>query len=304
MRNSFVNTLYSLSEINKDIVLITGDLGFGVLNKFRDTYPKQFINAGISEQNITSVAAGMAIEGKVVFTYSIANFPTLRCLEQIRNDVAYHNANVKIVAVGGGFSYGPMGMSHHATEDIAIMRAIPNMIVFTPCDPIETSAITKIVTEIDQPCYIRLGKGGEIDLNDGLKDVKIGKANILKHGNDTAIFASGAITYEALTAARELDKYGIRCAVYSFPTVKPLDNETVLKVANEVNRIFTLEEHNIVGGFGSAVAEVLAEHRAKATLTRLGLRDVFTSLVGSQEYLRHEYGIDATCVLNIIKSSF
>lgn len=296
MRNRFVETALKLAETNPDIFLITGDLGFGVLTKYWESFPDRFINAGVSEQNMTSVAAGMALEGKTVFTYSIANFPTARCLEQVRNDVAYHRANVKIVAVGAGFSYGALGMSHHATEDIAFMRALPEMTVFTPCDPLETEAVTKLAVEMDGPCYIRLGKGGEKELHKEGVDVCITKANILKDGHDTAIFVAGAIANEALIAAEKLEMQGVSCAVYSFPSVKPLDVNTILEIANKVDTIYTLEEHNIIGGFGSAVAEVVAETRTRAVVVRLGLNDVYSSVVGSQAYLRKYYNIDGDSI--------
>ncbi|MGG1553519.1 transketolase family protein [Paenibacillus ferrarius] len=302
MRNRFVDTVVKLAETNPDLFLITGDLGFGVLTEFWERFPDRFINAGISEQNMTSVAAGMALEGKMVFTYSIANFPTARCLEQIRNDIAYHKANVKIVAVGGGFSYGALGMSHHATEDIAIMRALPEMTVFTPCDPEETEAVVKFAAELDGPCYIRLGKGGEKNLYEGGGNLRIcpQTANLLKSGKDTAIFVAGAIANEAIDAANRLEIQGISCAVYSFPSVKPIDTKTILEVANQVDYIFTLEEHNIIGGFGSAVSEVIAETRTKAIVIRLGLNDVYTSAVGSQNYLREYYKVDGESIFTRI----
>lgn len=300
MRNRFVTAAVKLAEENPNLFLITGDLGFGVLTGFWDKFPDRFVNAGVSEQNMTSVAAGMAMEGKTVFTYSIANFPTARCLEQIRNDVAYHKANVKIVAVGAGFSYGALGMSHHATEDIAFMRALPEMTVFTPCDPVETEAVTKLAAELNGPCYIRLGKGGEKDLNFDNIEYAIGKAYPLKNGYDTVIFVAGAIASEALQAAEILESKGIRCGVYSFPTVKPIDSQTILNVAEQVDYIFTLEEHNIVGGFGSAVCEVVAGKRTKAVVIRFGLEDTFTSAVGTQDYLRQYYNIDSTSIASRI----
>jgi transketolase len=301
MRNAFVDTLYDFAKCNKDIMLITGDLGYGVLTKFWENYPNQFVNAGICEQNMTSVAAGMAIEGKVVFTYSIANFTTLRCLEQIRNDVAYHNANVKIVSVGGGFAYGALGMSHHATEDIAILRALPNMTVFTPCDPIETREVTKLAVEIDGPCYIRLGKGKEKNLHTTNVKVSIGKGIKLREGKDVAILVAGAIANEAVEAADILKTIGIGCEVYSFPTVKPIDSNLILSVANKFENIYTLEEHNIIGGFGSAVSEVIAENKTKAIVKRIGLKDVYTSIVGDQSYLREYYKMNSIAIIDLIK---
>ncbi|HRM26091.1 MAG TPA: hypothetical protein PKZ81_07620 [Clostridia bacterium] len=160
MRDTFVRTLITLAKNNPNIELFTGDLGFGVLKPFWEQLPDQFVNAGIAEQNMTAAAAGAAGEGKIVFTYSIGNFPTLRCLEQIRNDCAYHDANVKIVCVGGGFVYGSLGMSHQATEDIAVMRALPNVAVLCPGDPAEAEAATKAIAEYPGTCYLRLGRGG------------------------------------------------------------------------------------------------------------------------------------------------
>lgn len=291
MRNAFVDTAFSLAEENRNLILMTGDLGFGVLTKFWESYPDQFINAGICEQNMTSVAAGMALEGKTVFTYSIANFPTMRCMEQIRNDVAYHGANVKIVAVGAGFAYGALGMSHHATEDIAMMRSLPGITVFTPCDPQETIAATRLAAALPGPCYIRLGRGGERTLHETPPEVALGKALVLREGTDTAILAAGSIAGEAMEAASLLEKQGISAGVYSFPTVKPLDRECIAALATRHKMICSLEEHNIVGGFGGAVAEVLSELGTGTRLLRLGLQDQYTSMVGSQEYLRDYYGI-------------
>lgn len=296
MKNTFVRTLCDLAHEDQNIYLLSGDLGFGVLDKFWDAYPDRFINMGICEQNMSSVAAGMGLEGKNVFTYSIANFPTLRCIEQIRNDIAYHKANVKIVAVGGGFSYGALGMSHHATEDIAIMRALPEMTVFTPCDPIETKMVTILAAKMKTPCYIRLGKGKEKNLHGTDIEFEIGKANALCDGNDVAIFAAGTIACEAMEAAEMLKEEKIHCGVYSFPTVKPIDRNLIEEVANDVNYIITVEEHNIIGGLGSAVAEVLAEINSKARLVRLGLNDEYTSKVGSQEYLLKAYKVDAMSI--------
>jgi len=288
---------------DKKVCLITGDLGYGVLTNFWETYPEQFINAGVSEQNMTSVAAGMALEGNCVYTYSIANFPTLRCVEQIRNDAAYHNANVNIVSVGAGFAYGYLGMTHHATEDIAIMRALPNMVVFTPCDPAETEQVTMLSRGIDGPCYIRLGKGGEKPLH--TKDIKVelGKAIKLKDGEDTVIFAAGAIANEAIEASDILKEKGINCGVYSFPTVKPIDKDIIKHFCGKVKTIYTLEEHNIVGGFGSAVCEVAAENGCGAKIVRLGINDEYVSAVGKQDYLRDLCGISGKKISEYLLNS-
>lgn len=293
MRDSFVKTLMDIAEKDKNVVLITGDLGFGMLKPFWEKFPDQFINAGIAEQDMTGFAAGMALCGKTVFTYSIGNFPTLRCIEQIRNDCAYHNANVKIVCVGGGFTYGPLGMSHHATEDIAVMRAMPDVTVFAPGDAAEAAACTKAMYETPGTCYLRLGRGGEPKIHENAVDFTVGKAIEIRQGKRVALFSTGAVYEEVAGAAKMLENAGITPAVYTFPSVKPIDKALIKKCAAEFELITTVEEHNIVGGFGSAVAEVMATVPCKARLALIGLEDKYSSTVGSQKYLREIYGMSA-----------
>lgn len=305
MRDTFVKTLIELAKQNKNIELITGDLGFGVLKPFWEQCPEQFTNAGIAEQNMTGVAAGMALEDKIVFTYSIGNFPTLRCLEQIRNDCAYHNANVKIVCVGGGFVYGSLGMSHHATEDIAILRALPNVTVVCPGDLVEAMEVTKAITNYPGTCYLRLGRGGEKRIHEKIENFEIGKAILIQENKlenkDIAIFSTGAILDVACEVREELEKQGMGVVQYSFPTVKPLDTEVIKKCMKEYKNIITIEEHNVVAGFGSTVAEVMAENEGVAKLIRFGLNDSYTRIVGSQEYLRNEYGISKNKILEKLR---
>ena len=293
MRDTFVRTLIALAKENPNIELITGDLGFGVLKPFWERLPDQFINAGIAEQNMTSAAAGMALEGKTVFTYSIGNFPTLRCLEQIRNDCAYHGANVKIVCVGGGFVYGSLGMSHHATEDIAVMRALPGVAVLCPGDLVEAEEATKAIAKYPGTCYLRLGRGGEKRIHDHIDNFEIGKAIKIHDGEKIAIFSTGAIFEEVADAEAILAEHDIYPAVYTFPTVKPIDRAAIVRCAADFDMIVTVEEHNIVGGFGSAVAEVLAELPERARLLRIGIHDTYSSIVGSQKYLRSQFGLDS-----------
>ena len=291
MRDTFFATLSQLAKENKNIEVVTGDLGFGVLKPFWEARPAQIINAGIAEQNLTSVAAGMALEGKTVFTYSIGNFPTLRCLEQIRNDCAYHNANVKVVCVGGGFVYGSLGMSHHATEDIAVMRALPDVTVLCPGDLVEAKAVTKAIASYPGTCYVRLGRGGEKKIHPDNIDFEIGKAIKVQDGEEIAIFSTGAIFEEVSEACEILKESGINPTVYTFPTVKPIDEKTIREIAESHKLIVTCEEHNLSGGFGSAVAEVLAELPAHARLLRMGMNDQYCTIVGDQKYLRDQYGI-------------
>lgn len=302
MRDTFVATLIEIAKQDKNVHLITGDLGFGVLKPFWEQLPHQFTNAGIAEQNMTGMAAGMALEGKTVFTYSIGNFPTLRCLEQIRNDCAYHNANVKVVCVGGGFVYGSLGMSHHATEDIAIMRALPDVAVLAPGDLVEAACATRAIYKHSGTCYLRLGRGGEKRINDEIEDFQIGKAIQIREGKRVVIFSTGAIFDQAQKACDLLKLNGIDPALYTFPTVKPLDNKTVLDCAGKFDVIVTVEEHNVVGGFGGAVAEVLAEMPSpRARLIKIGLNDQYSSVVGSQDYLRDYYGMSAEKISEKVK---
>ena len=304
MRDTFVKTLVDLAKEDKNIELVTGDLGFGVLKPFWETVPDQFTNAGIAEQNMTTVAAGMALEGKTVFTYSIGNFPTLRCLEQIRNDCAYHNANVKVVCIGGGFVYGSLGMSHQATEDLAILRALPDVVVMAPADLVEAEECTKALAAYPGTAYLRLGRGGEKRIHDHIENFQIGKAIKVKSGEKIAIFSTGAIFEEVNSAYDILVSKGYSPAVYTFPTVKPIDKEVIEDCAKEFEVIVTCEEHNIVGGFGSAVAEVMAEMQAKkAYLLRIGLNDEYSVKVGNQEYLREQYGMDSKAIARKIEET-
>lgn len=308
MRDTVIRTLIELGKEDKDVELITGDLGFGVLKSFWETLPNQFINAGIAEQNMTGVAAGMALEGKKVFTYSIGNFPTLRCLEQIRNDCAYHNANVNVICVGGGYVYGSLGMSHHATEDIAILRALPDVTVICPGDPAEAALAVKKIAHTDGTCYLRLGRGGEQNVNNVIKEFEIGKAYKLRDAKNmnkkVAVFSTGAILEETSKACDILEEQGIAVEQYSFPTVKPIDSAVIKNCANRFDNIFTVEEHNIVGGFGGAVAEVLAEYGGKAKIHRIGIDDFYCIEVGSQAYLREQVGINAEGIVRKVKGIF
>lgn len=304
MRDTFVKTLVELAKKDKSIELITGDLGFGVLRPFWENCPDQFTNAGIAEQNMTSLAAGMALEGKTVFTYSIGNFPTLRCLEQIRNDCAYHKANVKVVCIGGGFVYGSLGMSHQATEDLAILRALPDVVVMAPADLVEAEECTRALAKTKGTAYLRLGRGGEKRIHEKIDRFEIGKAIKVHDGERVAIFSTGAIFEEVTAAYEKLIMKGMKPAIYTFPTVKPIDVDVIEGVSREFELLVTVEEHNIVGGFGSAVAEVMAEMDDKrAKLLRIGLNDEYCVRVGNQKYLRKQYGMDSEAIVERIEVS-
>jgi transketolase len=299
MRDAFVKTLSDIARTDPRVMLITGDLGFGVLTKFAEELPAQFLNAGVAEQDMMGMATGMALEGRIVFTYSIANFPTLRCLEQIRNDACYHDANVKIVAVGGGFSYGALGISHHATEDLAIMRALPNIHVFAPGDPVETGGATRAAYRTPGTCYLRLGRGGEPVVHNHPLEFVVGRAVGVGAGRDIIVISTGAILPNARDAVRKLAEDGWDVGLYSMPTIKPIDTETLLAVARQARLIVTIEEHSVVGGLGGAVAEVIAQMPGHRPMLKIiGLQDGFSCAVGDQSYLRDVYGLSFDKIIN------
>ena len=228
-----------------------------------------------------------------MLTYSIGNFPTLRCLEQIRNDCAYHDANVKVVCVGGGFVYGSLGMSHHATEDISVLRALPGVTVFTPGDPAEVEAVVPVMLRTPGTCYLRLGRGGEPTLHTAPSEGwKLGQALTLSEGRDVALLSAGGILTQTVRAARLLAEKGVSAEVVSFPTIKPIDREKIVELTQRFRHIVTVEEHSIVGGFGSAVSEVTAELGTSCRIHRIGMEDEYSCIVGTQQYLREEYRMD------------
>ncbi len=298
MRDHVVGAITQHAMQDDSILLVTGDLGFGVLNEFRERCPDQFINAGVAEQNMTGLAAGLALEGFKVFTYSIANFPTLRCLEQLRNDVCYHNANVTVIAVGGGFSYGSLGMSHHATEDLSIMRSLPNMRVLAPSSKTHAAAAVTTILESPAPGYLRVDKS-DSGVSRGDDNVfEIGKARSFASGDDVTIIGVGGILAECISAREQLETRGLSVGLMEMPTVKPIDEAAITRVAASCQFIATVEEHSVIGGLGGAVAEVLASTRDAARLVRIGLEDRYSSIVGSQHYLRQEYGMDAAAIVD------
>lgn len=302
MRDEFVRKLIEIADQDRNLMLITGDLGFGVLTKFAERFPSQFVNAGVAEQNMTGLAVGMALEGKTVFTYSIANFSTLRCLEQIRNDACYHDVNVKVVSVGGGFCYGPLGISHHATEDMAVLRALPGIKVVAPGDVVEAGYATRAVYETSGTCYLRLGRGNEPKVHIPPIDFKLGRAIRLFEGDDVAVFSTGGILKNAFEARQQLVKKRLSVGLYSMHTLKPIDRDTVEQVAKRVKLLVTVEEHSVIGGLGGAVAEIIAQMPdGRARLKIIGLNDCFSSVVGDQEYLRHIYGMSVESIVKTVE---
>ena len=305
MRDTFTRCLEAYAETHPELVLVTGDLGFGVLFPYMKKFPDRFINAGIAEQAMMSMAAGMAMEGKTVVVYSIGNFPTLRCLEQIRNCCAYHEANVKIVCVGAGFTYGTLGMTHHATEDMSALRLLPGVKVYAPADAVETEAVMGPFLSEPGVAYLRIGRGGERRNHEegSLAGYQCGQAIEQFEGTDAYILTAGNLLPSAVDAAAMLKEKGYSIGVASFPTVKPLDEEYLQKVCEKTSLIYTLEEHNIMGGFGGAVCEaVCGFEKNRARVVRIGLNDTYCAVVGNQTYLEKHFGLDAESVAESILS--
>lgn len=301
MRNRVIKEIVELAKNDERIMLLTADLGFNVVEVFADEYPKRYINVGIAEQNMTAVAAGLAMEGNMVFTYSIANFPTLRCMEQIRNLVCYHNANVKILAVGGGFAYGTLGMTHHGTEDIGMMRCLPNMKVYVPADEIEAVECLRDLYSYDGPAYLRMARGKENLIHNAQEKLDVTHlVKVAGEGYDICVLATGTILAEGIKLHEKLNDNNIANTIYSVPLIKPMDKKTITQLATKAKLMITMEEHNVIGGLGSAVAEALSELPIHAPLLRFGLQDTFTSQVGNQQYLRKYYRMDADSVMDEI----
>lgn len=293
MRTAFINQLIEEARLNERIFLLVGDLGYHVVEPFANEFPNRYLNVGIAEQNMAGVAAGLAMTGYNVYMYSIGNFPTLRCLEQIRNDIAYHNANVKVVAVGAGYAYGSLGATHQATEEIGALRVIPNMTVCTPGDPMETKSIVKISSRYDGPMYIRLGKAGEriVHRIDKL-DLKIGDLVpvLTSSGSRKAVLACGNILE---TTKNQIVSSNLPYDLYSVAFIKPIDRNQLKIIAQRYpDGIITIEEHQMSCGMGSAIIEQINDlyecgdimHYPK--IKRIAIPDEFADVVGSQTYLR------------------
>jgi transketolase len=296
MRTAFINELILQARENPNIFLVVGDLGFSVVEPFAEEFPDRYLNAGVAEQNMTAVAAGLASEGYHVFTYSIANFPTLRCFEQIRNDICYHNLPVTVVAVGGGVAYGNLGYSHHAVQDIAVLRTLPNMAVFSPADPDEAAGCLRLALQRAKPSYLRLGKAGETKLH-APGDLSQGPLLVRPGSSSVAFAATGSVLKPALAAAEILSGRGLETAVYSCPVLSVEAREQFKRLWRH-QKIISVEEHGFAGGFGSFLREICP---AGVEIQICAIPETNASLVGSQEFLRKQAGLDA---LSLAQAAF
>jgi transketolase len=300
MRTSFIETLCHVAEHDPRVWLITGDLGYSVLEKFADKFPNRYLNAGVAEQNMIGVAAGLAMTGKVVFAYSIANFPTLRCLEQFRNDVCYHRLNVKIVAVGCGLAYGGHGYTHHGVEDIGVMSLLPHVTVMAPGDPVETRWATRTLVERAGPAYLRLGKAGEPIIHNFEPAFEVGKAVQVVDGNDATLISTGGMLDMAVKVASILALRGIAIRVLSMPTLRPIDETRIIAEAKRTGRIITLEEHG-PGGLGTMAGECLAQAGLGVRFVPMRLTPEPTLCAGSQAYLCGWHGLSLESIAERIE---
>ena len=293
MRNAFADEITQLAQLDPRLVLLSGDIGNRLFDKFKSADDSRFYNCGIAEANMMGVAAGMALSGLRPFVYTITPFTTTRCFEQIRVDVCYHKAPVVIVGTGSGLSYAGLGPTHHSLEDIAILRTLPGMRVLAPCDSTELRLALRAVLKDTGPAYIRIGKKGEADIHTTPPIFKIGEAIIIRPGNDVALLCAGNMMSETLKAADVLAANGISAEVVSFHTVKPLDESYLQSASVRFKLLVTLEEHSRIGGFGSAVSEWRSLTNCNMQQISIGTDDEFMHEVGSQYYARKKYGLTA-----------
>ncbi|MBI2454398.1 MAG: transketolase [Parcubacteria group bacterium] len=292
MRTTFIKTVIEAAEKDESIFFLTGDLGFGVVEPFRDKFPGRFLNVGVAEQNMVGIAAGLALSGKSPIVYSIATFAAFRPFEFIRNDVCYQNLKVLIVGVGAGFSYPQYAATHQAIDDVAVMSALPNLVILNPGDPIEAKLATLAALSYHGPVYLRIGKKGEPDIHESEPVFKIGHAITLQDGGDVVVIATGNILENASKAVQILRAKDLSVRFVSMPTLRPLDKEVVRKAARETRLIATVEEGCEFGGLGTAVAEVLSERTVpKMGLVKIALPQHYPSEIGSQTYMRSIYGL-------------
>lgn len=297
-REAYGDALIELGKENENIFVLDADLSESTRTcKFAEEFPERFYNMGIAEQNMLGTAAGLALSGKIPFASTFAVFATMRSGEQVRTSIAYPNLNVKIVVTHSGLSIGTAGATHFSEEDMAIMRAVPNMVVIAPADALQTKLAVRAAAKYQGPVYIRLGRGDSPVIYKEL-DYEIGKAVTLCEGNDITLIATGVMVARALQAARKLKELNINARVIDMHTVKPIDKEAILKAAGETKGIITMEEHNVIGGLGSAVAEVVCEEKPKVVVKRLGIPDVFGE-VAPAEQLWDKYGLSVENVCNL-----
>lgn len=303
MRDAYLSALYRLAGENGNVLALISDNGAIVYDKFRRDFPKQYFNYGISEANMVASAAGLASCGKLPFAYTITNFLTMRAFEFIRNDVCLQEMNVKLVGTGAGFAYSTLGPTHHGTEDIALMRALPNIAIVSPASPKETYKATLACAAHSGPTYLRLGTSKEPEIYDGDHDFVFGRGIVLSEGDDATIFSTGSITRDALDAALELKKNGVSAGVVNIHTIRPLDVGLIVGRAKATGAVVTVEEHNVNGGLGGAIAEALLENGCCPAFFRMGLTTGFCAGYGSRAEMKEINGLSPKHIIARVKEA-
>jgi transketolase len=301
MRDAYLSALYELAAVNKEVLALISDNGAIVYDKFRRDFPEQYYNYGISEANMVASAAGLAYSGKIPFVYTITNFLTMRAYEFIRNDVCLQNQNVKLVGTGGGFAYSSLGPTHHGTEDIGLMRGLPNMTILSPASPMEAKKATVAAATVAGPFYLRLGTSKEPEIYEEDYKFEIGKGVQIISGLDVTLIGTGAILFDLIKVARILSNEGISCRVVNIHTIKPIDKQIIITAADQTGLIITVEEHNIHNGLGSAVAEVLVDNRRRPVFKRMGLNDNFCIGYGTKDDLKRVNGLSVEHIIENVK---
>tara|TARA_B100000925_G_C22007670_1_gene474453 strand:+ start:2269 stop:3189 length:921 start_codon:yes stop_codon:yes gene_type:complete len=300
MRDTFQKELIKISKKNKRLMLLTADLGFGVFDEFEKKFPKKYLNVGVAEQNLIGLSTGLAMSGKVIIAYSIANFLTLRCLEQIRNDAVYHNLNINLVSSGGGFTYGVLGMSHHATEDLSVLNCIPGITIAAPSTKWETKMIFNKLIKFNGVSYLRLEKNAS-SLIPNNKILKIGRLNNYSKGSKLAIICVGGIFSECWKAVDKLRQNKINISLYTLSSLKPIDEKDLVKTLKKYRVILTVEENNFLGGLGSTIAAIINKYSIKCKQNIVSTDDTTLKIVGDQKFLRKELKMDANSLISKIK---
>jgi transketolase len=305
MRKKCLETIYDLAKKNKKIVFIGSDLGPNVLDEFKKKFPNRFFMEGVSEQSIVGIAAGMAMEKNIPFVNTISTFITRRCYEQIVIDLCLHNLPVKLVGNGGGLVYAPLGPTHQAIEDLSIMRVIPNMSIIAPCDEVEMEMLVRDSVKLKSPLYIRIARGGEEIISSKKENFKIGKAIIKKKPGKILFISTGVMTQKTLKAAKEIEKKGLKCGVLHMATIKPLDKKTLSFWIPKVEKIITVEENILAGGFGSSILEFTSENFSNHVnkISRMGLPNKFVNKYGSQDELCEDNGLTVKNIYNFAKKT-
>ena len=302
MRTAIIEEVYKIMKENKDSYFLTGDLGYNTLEKIEKDFGNRFINIGVAEQNMIGIASGLALTGKKVFCYSIIPFLTMRCFEQIRNDICYHDLDVTLLGSGSGLTYGILGSTHFALEDLAILRPLPNMTIFSPADEIDAQLGVRASKNFHHPLYIRIDLREKAKIHKHLYDFKFGKGVVIQKEKDLVFFVTGTLMEEVIKATKIIkEEKGLTSTIIDIHTIKPLDIDLILKEVEGKEMVFTVEEHGIIGGLGAAISEILSESKKPVRVIRIGTIDKFVKVIGTRSYLRKQLGLDTEGIVKKVR---